>query len=141
MLLRPPSSPRTDTHFPYPTLFRSVFVAGAFFAAALAGAGFAALPAGLATAFFFVTGAFFGAAFFGAALFGAAFFGAAFFTAALAGAAFFAATFLPAAGLALDLLAASSEEHTSELQSLMRSSYAVCCLKNKKTTTNVMSLS
>src|SRR3546814_9048127 len=24
-----------------------------------------------------------------------------------------------------------SEEHTSELQSLMRSSYAVCCLKNK----------
>src|SRR3546814_3289258 len=27
-----------------------------------------------------------------------------------------------------------SEEHTSELQSLMRSSYAVCCLKKKKTT-------
>src|SRR3546814_1577241 len=27
-----------------------------------------------------------------------------------------------------------SEEHTSELQSLMRSSYAVFCLKNKKTT-------
>src|SRR3546814_4590226 len=26
-----------------------------------------------------------------------------------------------------------SEEHTSELQSLMRISYAVCCLKNKKT--------
>src|SRR3546814_10884592 len=26
-----------------------------------------------------------------------------------------------------------SEEHTSELQSLMRSSYAVFCLKNKKT--------
>src|SRR3546814_9238366 len=25
-----------------------------------------------------------------------------------------------------------SEEHTSELQSLMRISYAVCCLKNKK---------
>src|SRR3546814_8145646 len=25
-----------------------------------------------------------------------------------------------------------SEEHTSELQSLMRSSYAVCCLKKKK---------
>src|SRR3546814_1354409 len=27
-----------------------------------------------------------------------------------------------------------SEEHTSELQSLMRSSYAVFCLKKKKTT-------
>src|SRR3546814_2278306 len=27
-----------------------------------------------------------------------------------------------------------SEEHTSELQSLMRISYAVFCLKNKKTT-------
>src|SRR3546814_4250557 len=29
-----------------------------------------------------------------------------------------------------------SEEHTSELQSLMRSSYAVFCLKKKKATTN-----
>src|SRR3546814_7467264 len=29
-----------------------------------------------------------------------------------------------------------SEEHTSELQSLMRISYAVFCLKNKKTHTN-----
>src|SRR3546814_10305442 len=28
--------------------------------------------------------------------------------------------------------AARSEEHTSELQSLMRNSYAVCCLKQKK---------
>src|SRR3546814_4443515 len=31
---------------------------------------------------------------------------------------------------------ARSEEHTSELQSLMRSSYAVFCLKKKKTTSN-----
>src|SRR3546814_9620037 len=30
-----------------------------------------------------------------------------------------------------------SEEHTSELQSLMRTSYAVFCLKNKKTHTNI----
>src|SRR3546814_8948464 len=30
--------------------------------------------------------------------------------------------------------AVRSEEHTSELQSLMRSSYAVFCLKNKKKT-------
>src|SRR3546814_4630729 len=32
-----------------------------------------------------------------------------------------------------------SEEHTSELQSLMRISYAVFCLKKKKTTTNTHS--
>src|SRR3546814_3952503 len=32
-----------------------------------------------------------------------------------------------------DQLAARSEEHTSELQSLMRISYAVFCLKKKKT--------
>src|SRR3546814_9988525 len=30
-----------------------------------------------------------------------------------------------------------SEEHTSELQSLMRISYAVFCLKKKQTTTNL----
>src|SRR3546814_9701922 len=33
------------------------------------------------------------------------------------------------------LIAARSEEHTSELQSLMRISYAVFCLKKKKPTT------
>src|SRR3546814_8336486 len=33
----------------------------------------------------------------------------------------------------LDYLIARSEEHTSELQSLMRISYAVFCLKKKKT--------
>src|SRR3546814_5056320 len=33
-----------------------------------------------------------------------------------------------------DLAALRSEEHTSELQSLMRISYAVFCLKKKKTT-------
>src|SRR3546814_4196654 len=35
--------------------------------------------------------------------------------------------------LMIDLLAIRSEEHTSELQSLMRISYAVFCLKKKKT--------
>src|SRR3546814_6660300 len=35
-----------------------------------------------------------------------------------------------------DLLLARSEEHTSELQSLMRISYAVFCLKKKQKTTN-----
>src|SRR3546814_3823627 len=34
-----------------------------------------------------------------------------------------------------DATAERSEEHTSELQSLMRISYAVFCLKKKKTTT------
>src|SRR3546814_3315215 len=33
----------------------------------------------------------------------------------------------------LELVAARSEEHTSEVQSLMRSSYAVFCLKKKTT--------
>src|SRR3546814_1647785 len=37
-------------------------------------------------------------------------------------------------GRALDLAAGRSEEHTSELQSLMRISYAVFCLKKKKQT-------
>src|SRR3546814_8954206 len=37
--------------------------------------------------------------------------------------------------VAVQVLAERSEEHTSELQSLMRISYAVFCLK-KKTTTN-----
>src|SRR3546814_9581324 len=37
-----------------------------------------------------------------------------------------------AAGRPGDAAGYRSEEHTSELQSLMRSSYAVFCLKNKK---------
>src|SRR3546814_5677555 len=35
--------------------------------------------------------------------------------------------------LCIDVSGARSEEHTSELQSLMRISYAVFCLKKKKT--------
>src|SRR3546814_10213878 len=41
-------------------------------------------------------------------------------------------TWLPAPGIVLALGWAKSEEHTSELQSLMRISYAVFCLKKKK---------
>src|SRR3546814_9266863 len=37
-----------------------------------------------------------------------------------------------AGGSVLEMGEARSEEHTSELQSLMRNSYAVFCLKNKK---------
>src|SRR3546814_17698280 len=39
------------------------------------------------------------------------------------------------AGNGADSAATRSEEHTSELQSLMRISYAVFCLKKKKNTT------
>src|SRR3546814_5575733 len=41
---------------------------------------------------------------------------------------------LGAAALIIRSVALRSEEHTSELQSLMRISYAVFCLKKKKTT-------
>src|SRR3546814_3669169 len=40
---------------------------------------------------------------------------------------------LAARGAKLGYVARSSEEHTSELQSLMRNSYAVFCLKKKNT--------
>src|SRR3546814_1128495 len=82
MIRRPPRSTRTDTLFPYPTLFRS------------------ALPVG--------------------------------------------SPLLAGAEITIDMLRAyevllwpqpactRSEEHTSELQSLMRISYAVFCLKKKK---------
>src|SRR3546814_5264918 len=40
-------------------------------------------------------------------------------------------------GYAPDALFARSEEHTSELQSLMRISYAVFCLKKKKINTHI----
>src|SRR3546814_4043999 len=44
----------------------------------------------------------------------------------------FAALLWAAGAGTLGLLIARSEEHTSELQSLMRTSYAVFCLKKKK---------
>src|SRR3546814_8123526 len=84
MIRRPPKSTRTDTLFPYTTLFRSAGIAvGAtapLAASALAGT---LLPFEL-----------------------------------------------PVRVFPLPLL--RSEEHTSELQSLMRISYAVFCLKKKK---------
>src|SRR3546814_5738163 len=44
----------------------------------------------------------------------------------------------PLAARASEAREARSEEHTSELQSLMRSSYAVFCLKQKNNTRSVM---
>src|SRR3546814_9554769 len=104
MLLRPPRSTRTDTLFPYTTLFRS-FAAACFFTA----------PGS------------FTAAFFAAGFLAAAFFVAGFFAAGRAVAV--AASFGPRPR---PMSSRRSEEHTSELQSLMRISYAVFCLKKKK---------
>src|SRR3546814_3142911 len=96
MIRRPPRSTRTDTLFPYTTLFRS--------------SGKYALSSGLSC----VTGAC------GAAL-----------------APSDAHEKRPIAHRAAPAPLSSSrrsEEHTSELQSLMRISYAVFCLKKKKKT-------
>src|SRR3546814_4713318 len=78
MIRRPPRSTRTDTLFPYTTLFRSNAVHHALVGG---GVGIVALEIGK-----------------------------------------------------FELLRRRSEEHTSELQSLMRISYAVFCLKKKKPT-------
>src|SRR3546814_2412029 len=82
MIRRPPRSTRTDTLFPYTTLFRSVGSAPAGLFHCFIAPGHPSVAAG--------------------------------------------ATETP---LATD----RSEEHTSELQSLMRISYAVFCLKKKTT--------
>src|SRR3546814_10585655 len=91
MILRPPRSTRTDTLFPYTTLFRSVRGA----------AGGVAGGAELAAA-------------------GGAW--------AVCGAAERDGVYRAAEREPAQL---RSEEHTSELQSLMRISYAVFCLKKK----------
>src|SRR3546814_4659385 len=89
MIRRPPRSTRTDTLFPYTTLFRS-----------LAAAGLGAVRAGTAM-----------------------------------GSAASTAYTLGQEGAGSSSVGAGlrSEEHTSELQSLMRISYAVFCLKKKNT--------
>src|SRR3546814_11527344 len=89
MIRRPPRSTRTDTLFPYTTLFRSICLLGAL-ACYIAGYG---QPSEVAATW-----------------------------------STNAERLLGFAGGALG----RSEEHTSELQSLMRISYAVFCLKKKK---------
>src|SRR3546814_4363400 len=116
MIRRPPRSTRTDTLFPYTTLFRS-----------LGGAGgpqhfvqrhqLVGRQAGVVMGRLRAVRAVFGTA---------------------AGLDRQQAGQLDRAGVempAVDLLGARSEEHTSELQSLMRISYAVFCLKKKKNNT------
>src|SRR3546814_2339925 len=88
MIRRPPRSTRTDTRFPYTTLFRSSEDAGEpndSFAAAV--------PLALGTPV--------------------------------------RASILPRGDGDFFVFDVRSEEHTSELQSLMRISYAVFCLKKK----------
>src|SRR3546814_6849188 len=97
MMRRPPRSTRTDTLFPYTTLFRSM---GVYLLPNMLAA--RDLPFPRLSAY-------------------------AFWAYAIGGVAFFCSLFF---GLAPD--GGRSEEHTSELQSLMRISYAVFCLKKKK---------
>src|SRR3546814_2602220 len=100
MIRRPPRSTRTDTLFPYTTLFRSVSLAENLQSwRGTADASIAKLAAGAAQADRLGVWARFTGS---------------------------------AARTDLDLT--RSEEHTSELQSLMRISYAVFCLKKKITT-------
>src|SRR3546814_10021274 len=109
MIRRPPRSTRTDTLFPYTTLFRSFMPQG------LGGNLYPELSISENIHFF-------------ATLFG------------LSGAE--CDQRMQSLLLATDLQRfaerpARSEEHTSELQSLMRISYAVFCLKKTKTSNNV----
>src|SRR3546814_6893747 len=115
MIRRPPRSTRTDTLFPYTTLFRSTNnVSGSTLAGDAAGdfsytdADALAIGAVTATGFSAATNG-------GQAL-----------TATGVG----AGTDVFVRNLIGDLVL-RSEEHTSELQSLMRSSYAVFCLTKK----------
>src|SRR3546814_6354894 len=111
MTRRPPRSTRTSTLFPYTTLFRSAIVtaatAVAITAAIVAPAATTATPATLALG--------------SCDSFRCGGLGLVFvFVSHLEFQSAFACRF-------------RSEEHTSELQSLMRSSYAVFCLKKKNT--------
>src|SRR3546814_8387465 len=93
MIRRPPRSTRTDTLFPYTTLFRSPATVGHLTVPVSRRAGAILLALCLALL-----------------------------------------VLLPLLRAGLPL---RSEEHTSELQSLMRISYAVFCLKKKKTNQTV----
>src|SRR3546814_6370117 len=103
MIRRPPRSTRTDTLFPYPTLFRSCSVGGA--------GGLLSVQAASPT------------------------------TRMRAGSTRFNGIIAPSSCSGRGRADDRSEEHTSELQSLMRTSYAVFCLKKKKTLTNSIHIS
>src|SRR3546814_1553612 len=114
MIRRPPRSTRTDTLFPYTTLFRSIFETcgwrvitlkyGKRQREAFKRPGGKSLEEWIDNC---------------------------------PNADYAALTYQGGAAWRERLLADRSEEHTSELQSLMRISYAVFCLKKKKQTTNI----
>src|SRR3546814_4147850 len=108
MIRRPPRSTRTDTLFPYTTLFRSQDRRGQSGAGVVAGRPCAGRSGDLHL------------------LRPSPF-------AARPGAGSRVARSAAGAAAVTMLHADRSEEHTSELQSLMRISYAVFCLKKKKT--------
>src|SRR3546814_5804439 len=97
MIRRPPRATRTDTLFPYTTLFRSP-----------SSPGFMSRPASISSTFLLRSSE-----------------------------SLLASTHpaLPPPTTMMSHILNRSEEHTSELQSLMRISYAVFCLKKKNTTT------
>src|SRR3546814_5427601 len=123
MIRRPPRSTRTDTLFPYTTLFRSGDAprAGGIAAADLGETGDAGahqVPVrivGNVVAIDHGMGIIIGAR---------------------ADQAHVAPQDVPELGQFVDAKPARSEEHTSELQSLMRISYAVFCLKKKNNHTS-----
>src|SRR3546814_1379942 len=100
MIRRPPRSTRTDTLFPYTTLFRSGHSIGARRESRLdenSKSTSQSAPQPTPGAIFMVN-----------------------------------VNIMRHNGISANLVAGRSEEHTSELQSLMRISYAVFCLKKKK---------
>src|SRR3546814_7179559 len=107
MIRRPPRATRTDTRFPYTTLFRS----GLEYTRSLSRNGFAQVTAVFtdSTDIYFARQQ-------------------------VAERLRVAEESLPDGAVpTMGPIATRSEEHTSELQSLMRISYAVFCLKKKKT--------
>src|SRR3546814_7787681 len=95
MIRRPPRSTRTDTLFPYTTLFRSSTCGKCARAKSTARSGWLPLTREMIAALFVTPGSL------------------------------------------VSARSRRSEEHTSELQSLMRISYAVFCLKKKKKQINI----
>src|SRR3546814_5450162 len=121
MIRRPPISTRTDTLFPYPPLFRSVLRQPFGFCERLLGEDYIGMRFG-------INGAGLGKPQFGGCDDGGT------LVARLCEVALLDQQLIVALqGGDLDVIA-RSEEHTSELQSLMRISYAVFCLKKKKQT-------
>src|SRR3546814_2953600 len=112
MVRRPPRSTRTDTLFPYTTLFRSIPRAGAR-GRTMRSAATPTAPTASSRGWLLALAA------------------------AVAAGLGIRLLFLGDKALWLDeAYSVRSEEHTSELQSLMRISYAVFCLKKKHTLCN-----